>query len=246
MKKNSDSGNSQVKWRSISVAALLIVVVLLSAGSGIYAGASYFAQQANVTITTTIYTTTTSWTTSTIWSTTTSTVYGVWTTVQYTTSTSTVTITGSTSSTSTSTSTQQVGGTSHSYAGLTGAVWLVSFTASASGTVTAVGLNLVSGAGSCEAALYDGSNNLLGSSSSVACASSGWQDLPLGTPVQITAGTVYKMAFQVSSKNANIYYSASSGANQAQVPYAYGAFPNPVQPYSNGYTWNMRITYVPS
>ncbi len=73
---------------------LLILTILLSVGSGLYAGASFFAQQApNVTITTTIFTTTTSWTTSTIWSTVTSVVEGIWTTVQYTTSTSTVTIT---------------------------------------------------------------------------------------------------------------------------------------------------------
>jgi hypothetical protein len=76
------------------VAVLLILVVLLSMGSGIYASASYFAQQANVTVTTTIYTTTTSWVTSTMWSTVTSVVYGDWTTVQYTTSTSTVTVGG--------------------------------------------------------------------------------------------------------------------------------------------------------
>jgi preprotein translocase subunit SecG len=83
------------KGPSVTVAALLIVVVLLSAGSGLYAGASFFPQQApNVTITTTTFTTVTSWTTSTIWSTVTSVVYGVWTTVQYTTSTSTVTVTG--------------------------------------------------------------------------------------------------------------------------------------------------------
>jgi preprotein translocase subunit SecG len=95
LKKKSKAGDSAFKRRSIPVAGLLIVVVLLSAGSGLYAG-SFFAQQApNVTITTTIFTTT-SWTTLTIWSIVTSVVYGVWTTVQYTTSTSTVTVTGST------------------------------------------------------------------------------------------------------------------------------------------------------
>jgi len=77
------------------VAMLLILVVLLSAGSGIYAGASFFGQQApGVTVTTTLYTATTSWTTSTIWSIVTETVQGVLTTVEYTTSTSTATVTG--------------------------------------------------------------------------------------------------------------------------------------------------------
>ena len=77
MKKNSKAGDSTFKRLSIPIGALLVVVVLLSAGSG-FVGASFFAQQApNVTITTTIYTTTISWTTSTIWSTVTSTVLGV-------------------------------------------------------------------------------------------------------------------------------------------------------------------------
>jgi len=84
-----------LKGRAIPVALLLITTILLSMGSGLYAGSSFFAQQApSVTITTTVFTTTTSWTTSTIWSTVTSVVAGVWTTVEYTTSTSTVTMTG--------------------------------------------------------------------------------------------------------------------------------------------------------
>jgi len=96
------AGGSILKRGSIPVAVLLVLVVLLSASSGLYAGASFFAQQApNVTVTTTILTTTTSWTTSTLWSTVTAVILGVWTTVQYTTSTSTVTVTGSTASSST-------------------------------------------------------------------------------------------------------------------------------------------------
>ena len=99
LKKNGEAGDharDNQRSRSVLVAVLLILVVLLSAGSGLYAGA-FFAQQApNVTITTTTTTTTTSWTTSTIWSIVTSVVYGVWTTVEYTTSTSAVTVTGST------------------------------------------------------------------------------------------------------------------------------------------------------
>ena len=85
-----------LKGRAIPVTVLLILTILLSVGSGLYAGASFFAQQEpNVTITTTIFTTTTSWTTSTIWSTVTEVVQGVLTTIEYTTSTSTVTVTGS-------------------------------------------------------------------------------------------------------------------------------------------------------
>lgn len=99
-KKRSEAGSSlnDRGVRAITVSVLLLVVVLLSAVSGLYAGASFFPQQApNVTITTTIYTTTTSWTTSTLWSTVTSVVQGVLTTVVYTTSTSTITVTGTSS-----------------------------------------------------------------------------------------------------------------------------------------------------
>jgi hypothetical protein len=105
LKKNSgpnEAGSvlNDRRGRAIPVAALLIFVVLLSMGSGIYASASFFAQQApNVIVTTTIYTTTTSWTTSTIWSTVTQTVQGVLTTVVYTTSTSTISVTASMTST---------------------------------------------------------------------------------------------------------------------------------------------------
>jgi hypothetical protein len=83
-----------LKGRAIPVTVLLVLTILLSVGSGLYAGASFFAQQApNVTITTTIFTNTTSWATSTIWSTVTETVQGVLTTIEYTTSTNTITAT---------------------------------------------------------------------------------------------------------------------------------------------------------
>ena len=99
LKNNNEAGDharGSRRGRSVLVALLLVFVVLLSAGSGLYAGASFFAQQApGVTLTTTIFTTTTSWTTSTIWSTIWFTVEGILTTVEYTTSTSTVTISAS-------------------------------------------------------------------------------------------------------------------------------------------------------
>jgi hypothetical protein len=102
--------------RSVPVAMLLVLAVLLSATSGVYAGASFLAQQApNVTATTTVYSTTTSWATLVNWSTVTQVVQGVLTTATYTTSTSTVTVTASTSSTPT------VLGTSVTITQLTGA-----------------------------------------------------------------------------------------------------------------------------
>jgi len=127
LKKNSglkvDSVLNDRRGGTIPVAVLLVFVVLLSAGSGMYAGASFFAQQApNVTVTTTIYTTTTSWTTSTLWSTLTETVEGILTTIEYTTSTSTITVTTSSSS-STTTSTRK--GTTVTITQVTGAAGTV-------------------------------------------------------------------------------------------------------------------------
>ena len=98
--------------RAIPISILLLLTVLASAGSGIYAGASFFPQQASdLTVTTTIYTTTTSWTTSTVWSTVTSVVQGVLTTVVYTTSTSTRTVTAGTSTSSSASTTSVRTGT---------------------------------------------------------------------------------------------------------------------------------------
>jgi hypothetical protein len=89
-------GLNDRRVRSVLVGALLVFAVVLSASSGVYAGASFFPED-NVTMT--VYSTTTSWITSTVWSTVTSTVQGVLTTVTYTTSTSTIYVTASTTST---------------------------------------------------------------------------------------------------------------------------------------------------
>jgi hypothetical protein len=219
--KNGKAGDSPVKWRSISVAALLILVVLLSAGSGIYAGASFFAQQAPiVTITTTIYTTTTSWTTSTIWSIVTTVVQGVLTTVQYTTSTSTVTVTGGTSTGTFGTA---------STAGTTGAGGLPSFIVatkyvlSVSGTVTQVGIYSVK-SGNVKVAIYaDNSgapgNLLVANNAPTAAPAGGWTTISIG-PTTLAAGT-YWIAFNGDVSGLRLY--KAGGAKQAAyMAYAFG------------------------
>jgi hypothetical protein len=229
---------------AIPVAVLLIFVVLLSMGSGIYASAFYFAQQApNVAVTATIYTTTTSWTTSTIWSTVTQTVQGILTTVQYTTSTSTVTVTGSTSA---STSTQTVGGASNIVNVGAMFVFASSFSASASGTVTKVGINVAGAGGSVMTAIYSDSGgtpgNVLGTSTSTG-AVNGWNDLPLTTPVSMTSGTRYWLAVESSSSSTSLYWAAAGSYYRSGQ--TYGTFPNPFgTPSSTSIALNMRITYV--
>lgn len=74
---------------------LLLLVVVLSAGSGLYVGASFFAPQ-DVTTTSTVFTTTTILSTSTILSTVTQSIQGILTIIEYTSSTSTTTVTGAT------------------------------------------------------------------------------------------------------------------------------------------------------
>ena len=241
LKKNSKANDSPVKWRSISVAALLILVVLLSAGSGIYAGASFFAQQAPiVTITTTIFTTTTSWTTSTIWSTVTSVVYGVWTTVQYTTSTSTVTVTGGTN-TGTFGTTSAAG---TSVGGAAGYIGATKYTLSQAGTVTQVSIYSTY-SGHVKTAIYaDNSGvpgNLLVANNAPTTVTGGqWTTINIGL-VSLTAGT-YWIAFNCDVNNLRIY--KSGGAKQ--TAYMRYAFSNdmPTSWTPNGYQSADYVCYA--
>jgi preprotein translocase subunit SecG len=248
LKKNSEASSAlnDRSGRAIPVAVLLILVVLLSMGSGIYASASYFGQQAsNVTVTTTIYTTTTSWVTSTIWSTVTQTVQGILTTVQYTTSTSTVTVTGSTN---TVTSTQTVGGASKTVSIGAMFVYASSFSASASGTAMTVGINVAGAGGSVMTAIYSDNGgapgSLLGTSVSTA-AVNGWNDLPLTAPVTITSGTSYWLAVESSTASNSLYYASAAGS-YFKTGQSYGTFPSPfgTPTAASSITFNMRVTYA--
>jgi hypothetical protein len=233
-----------LKRRAIPVTMLLILTILLSAGSGLYAGASFFAQQANVTTTTTIFTTTTSWTTSTIWSTVTEVVQGVLTTIEYTTSTSTIT------QTLVPTYNQQQGtGTANHYPWAS-AMWFTKFTAEATGTITKVGIDVIRAAGNARVALYGDSSGrpsaLLGQSADTAISSTGWNDIPLTSGVQVTGGTVYWFAFQCNSGSLQVHDSGvgSAGAGRS---YPYGSFAGSAGTVvTPSWMVNMRSTYVMS
>lgn len=232
------------------MAVLLVLVVLLSAGSGFYAGASFFPQQApNVTITTTIFTATTTWTTSTIWSTVTSVVFGVWTTVQYTTSTSTVTITGP------QTFTQEIGGTAGGHvAQWNGYLRSYAFAPTTSGTIWKIGLNIYAAAGNVRLAIYDDSGNapknLLGQTDSVAASGTGWQDVTItkdasGNPisgVQVGSGKQYWVALQCDSSTLSLPF-VRAGTERYRS-WTYGAFPatfGTASVYAE--TPSIRLTY---
>jgi len=245
LKKNSDAGNharDNRRSRSVLVAVLLILVVLLSAGSGLYAGASFFAQQApNVTITTTIFTTTTSWTTSTIWSIVTSVVYGVWTTVQYTTSTSTVTVTGGTNTGTFGTT--SIAGASPG-GGSAGKILATKYTLSQAGAVTQVSIySAISG--NVKTAIYaDNSGapgNLLVANNAPTAVSAGqWTTISIG-PTNLAAGT-YWIAFNEDVNSMRMWKSVGT----KQAAYFWYSFSNdmPTSWTPNGYVNYDFICYA--
>jgi len=245
LKRISRAGDSPFRGPSIPVAVLLIFAVLLSAGSGLYAGASFFAQQApNVTITTTIFTTTTSWTTSTIWSIVTSVVEGVWTTVQYTTSTSTATVTyGGNTGTFGTTS---IAGASPGGGGA-GYVTATKYALSRAGTVTQVSIYAAK-SGNVKAAIYaDDSGrpgNLLAAvNAPTRVTASQWTTISIG-PINLQAGT-YWIAFNVDVGYLRMYN--AGGANQ--LMYMSWPFSNDMpgswnSPYYANYDFICYATYT--
>jgi hypothetical protein len=241
LKKSNSAGASGFKRRSIPTAALLILVVLLSLGSGLYAGASYFPQQApNVTITTTTFTTTTSWTTSTIWSTVTQTVQGVLTTIEYTTSTSTITMTqGGRTGTFGTTSTA---GTS--IGGAAGYVAATKYTLSQAGTVTQVSVYSAN-SGHVKVAIYADNNgapgSLLVANNAATTATGGqWTTISVG-PTSLAAG-IYWIAFNEDANNLRVY---KSGGTKQAAYMSYG-FSNdmPTNWTPNGYQSADYVCYA--
>jgi hypothetical protein len=124
-----------------------------------------------------------------------------------------------------------------------------SITASASGTLQTIGINLYAAAGNIRLAIYDddgggNANNRLGQSASTP-AQMGQNDLSV-PGVSIVQGQNYHLDWQVDSNTTSIYYSTTGLAKyKAQ---AYGDFPNPMGSMSNNtnHMWNMRMTYAPA
>jgi hypothetical protein len=227
LKKNGGTDRSPLdsrQFHSVLAAVLLVSVVLLSAGSGVYASASFFPQQMpNVTITTTTFTTTTSWTTSTIWSTVTSMVYGVWTKVQYTTSTSTVTVTD-----------VKLNDAAGSASGV-GFLFCTPFTPANPITVVQLQAKFgTAGAPSSQfgVAIYDDSsnspNNLLVSAFG-SVSGTGWLTLTLTSPLHLSANTKYWLAWQNQSASNLVNYNTVADPNSVYKSCSWtGSFPNPI------------------
>jgi len=248
----SSSGLNSHRGRSIPVAMLLILVVLLSASSGIYAGASYFAQQApNVTVTTTIYTTTTSWTTSTIWSTVTAVVQGVLTTIQYTTSTSTVTVTGSTSYQPTNLGKTDVGAASNTFPA--GGLKAYKYTLSRAGTVQSITVYIgsYSSGAKIRVGIYNDNSNYPGSlvagNDEWAVTGTGWKTITLATPVYLPAGSYWIGLLVERTPGRGVAFRGTIGVGtQIYKATSYNSLPNSFDlgvPASN-YNDSIYFTYV--
>jgi hypothetical protein len=231
------------------MAVLLVLVVLLSLGSGLYAGASFFPQQApNVTITTTIFTTTTSWTTSTIWSIVTSVVEGIWTTVQYTTSTSTVTVT---SHPPTNLGKTDVGATDNLFSA--GMLKAYMYTLSEAGTVQSITVYIQSyGSGArIRVGLYSDRSNYPGSlvagNDEWTVGATGWKTVTLATPVYLSAGN-YWIGLLVEKTPAQIVtFKATIGVGtQIYKATSYSSLPSTfdVGASTSSYSDSLYFTYV--
>jgi hypothetical protein len=115
------------------------------------------------------------------------------------------------------------------------------------GTITKVGVNVATPAGNIMTAIYaDSSGNpgdLLAYSNSTA-AVSGWNDLTLNTPVAVTAGTTYWLAFNNDNDNVDTYRDPN-GAH-VYIEQTYGSFPNPfgAPTGTRPFTQHMRVTYA--
>ncbi len=143
--------------------------------------------------------------------------------------------------------TDTIGDTSSSQSGEQNWAQAVPITASASGTLQTVGVNIQTAAGNLRVAIYADSSGapgaLLGQSSSVA-AVTGWNDVSV-TSVTITASTKYWVAVNCDSASLSVYVKFGQPPQSlAYRAWSYGAFPNPFgSPTYTSQTYNMRITY---
>ena len=128
-----------------------------------------------------------------------------------------------------------------------GNILAYTITASQSGTLQTIGLDVQSASGSLAVAIYSTLTGtptltgLLGQSSSIAAAA-GWNDLSIPGSVSIVQGSTYYLAFQCSSNSLAVYGPASG--TQYGTGYAYGSFPSTTSTLSTStQTLNMRMTY---
>jgi hypothetical protein len=122
-------------------------------------------------------------------------------------------------------------------------------TATQSGTLSTVGIDVEAAAGDITIGIYSTYgggelSGLLGQSASTPLVS-GWEDLSMPSGISITDGARYYLAFVLSSSSAYIYY--GTGTNY-YTDYTYGSLPSTASRLSTGEcgcAFNMRVTYGP-
>lgn len=115
------------------------------------------------------------------------------------------------------------------------------------GTINKVGVNVATPAGNIMTAIYadsSGSPGALLASSSSAAAVSGWNDLTLDTPVEVTAGTTYWLCFNNDDDNIDTY--RDPDGSHVYVSWTYDSFPDPfgTPAGTRPFTQHMRVTYA--
>jgi len=147
--------------------------------------------------------------------------------------------------------TDTIGGTTATY-DYFGAQQAHSITASASGILTTLGMNIDSASGNIRLAIYSNGAgkpaNLLGESSST-IATAGWNDLTIPGGVSIVASTTYWIAYQQDTGACKIYrQNGETGIPRRYYSHSYGAFDSTWQADDGdtSNTLNMRMTYTPA
>ena len=208
-----------------------MVTALLALGSG---SSFRVSGQSPSTVTTTVFTTIINTVTSTTWFTSTSTVFGVFTTVLLTTISSTTTVAAAPQ-------TDVAGGAVSATGAWANSAYCSSFVATRSGSVNTLGVNVKSGVGNVRIGLFDASFNLIGQTGSTPISSATtWVDAPASG--SIVGGRTYWLCLQSDSSSAVIYYQYLAGSGTYK-PMAFAAYPTTLSPSADPWVANLRVTY---
>jgi|WetSurMetagenome_2_1015567.scaffolds.fasta_scaffold21245_4 hypothetical protein len=162
------------------------------------------------------------------------------------------TVTGSTNYSGTS---QATGTGTTSYTPVVNSVRANSIVASKDGTIVSLGINIRTASSSATVmmAIYaDASGNpgaILAQTDATVTSATGWLEMALDTPVDVTSGTTYWIAFAASTATTLRFNSATGTNTLYYVTQTYGSFPDPfgtASTTSNIVTQRMTYSGSPS
>ena len=146
--------------------------------------------------------------------------------------------------------TQTVGGSSSEGGDVSGSFEGVQLTPVVNMVVTSVGINVAASSGYAYVGVYSdssGSPSSLLASSNQATLSSGWNSIALTSPVSLTTGTPYWIAFHTDINSyPSIYYGTSGTSDYAYA--SYGPLPSTfgTATTQSDVQWNLQVTYTVS